>query len=278
MSFAPIIPATGVSALRLIDQVGPAQEARFAQTGEVARLADAFREKIVTITSAADLVADRSLLAVALGAFGLEEELGKRAFLRKVLEEGSGSESFSARLADSRFQEFSAAFGFGDLTGPRIVTSTAANEVADRFVTQRFEAAIGENDPALRLALNFRREAAEIANSATADVAGWYQFLGQAPLRSVLEGAFGLSSSFSQLDLDRQITILSERTQALTGSGNPSTFQDPANVELLLERFMALESSTSAGSSVTSPALTLLQAASGGAAQWSLLLSNAVKV
>ena len=39
--------------------------------------------------SAADLVADRRLLKVALGAFGLEGEIDKKAFIRKVLEEGT---------------------------------------------------------------------------------------------------------------------------------------------------------------------------------------------
>ncbi len=49
-----------------------------------------FEANIGKVETAADLVGDRRLLKVALGAFGMDGEIDKRAFLRKVLEEERG--------------------------------------------------------------------------------------------------------------------------------------------------------------------------------------------
>ena len=72
------------------------------------------------MTSAADLVADRRLLKVALGAFGLEGEIDKKAFVRKILEEGTADPaSLANRLTDKSYYKLAEAFGFGDLGGAR---------------------------------------------------------------------------------------------------------------------------------------------------------------
>nr|WP_276946739.1 DUF1217 domain-containing protein [Haematobacter massiliensis] len=47
-----------------------------------------FRDRIGGISSAEELVADRRLLQIALGAFGLGEDIGNKYFIRKVLEDG----------------------------------------------------------------------------------------------------------------------------------------------------------------------------------------------
>ncbi|MEM9370573.1 MAG: flagellar protein, partial [Pseudomonadota bacterium] len=87
--FAPILPATGLVGFKLLEQTQTVQREIFDRQPEIARDTDYFRETIATVQSAGALVEDRRLLRVALGAFGLDEEIDKRAFIRKILEEGT---------------------------------------------------------------------------------------------------------------------------------------------------------------------------------------------
>ena len=73
-----------------------------------------FRENIGRVETAEDLVSDRRLMSVALGAFGLQDDIDNRYFIRKVLEEGTtNKKTLANRFADKRYKELSEAFGFG---------------------------------------------------------------------------------------------------------------------------------------------------------------------
>ena len=113
MSFAPIIPTTGLAGFRLLVATEATQRAVFDRQPEIQRDVDYFTEKIGEVKTAADLVADRRLLRVALGAFGMDEEIDKRAFLRKILEEGTeDNDAFANRFVDPRYKKLANAFGF----------------------------------------------------------------------------------------------------------------------------------------------------------------------
>ena len=94
-----------------------------------------------TIPSAADLVADRRLLKVALGAFGLEGEIDKRAFMRKVLDEGTiDPKAFANRLTDPAFRKLAEAFGFGNPGGARTNEAGFAAKIVAAYKIRAFEA------------------------------------------------------------------------------------------------------------------------------------------
>lgn len=60
-----------------------------------------------------DFLADKRLFAYAMKAFGLEDMTYAKAFMRKVLTEGTASSaSFANRLADDRYIAFAKAFDF----------------------------------------------------------------------------------------------------------------------------------------------------------------------
>ena len=161
-------------------------------------------------------MADRRLLKVALGAFGLEGEIDKKAFVRKILEEGTADPaSLANRLTDKSYHKLAVAFGFGDLGGARTGQAGFAAKIVGAYKTRAFEAAVGDADNNMRLAMNFRREIAEIAQGAGGS---WYAILGSKPLRQVIEKAFGLPSAFSQIDIDKQRDILVDKTGAMFGS------------------------------------------------------------
>ncbi|MEM9762152.1 MAG: DUF1217 domain-containing protein [Pseudomonadota bacterium] len=257
----PAIPTGGVVGLRLLDRTYDRQLDTFSQSPELQRDMDDFLARAGSVQSAADLVADRQLLKVALGAFGLEDELPKRALIRKVLEEGTiNPDALANRLVDPAWGRFAAALGFGDL-GNRLDQESVRQDIAERYRVRQFERAVGDIDVDLRLALNFRREITEIAESPSVDRSGWFRIIGSEPLRLVVLGALGLPESIGALDIDLQVTRLEERSEQVFGGPSPSVFADPALVEGAVERFLfsSATAQTPAVSTPGSAALTLLQ-------------------
>ena len=269
MSYVPAIPISGVAGWRFLERTAEKQQATFEKSAMVKREIAYFEGKIGSVTSAADLVADRRLLNVALTAFGLEGKIDQKAFVRKVLEEGTtATDALAVRLSDPAWKSLSAAFGFGDVTGGKTGETGFAAKIVSAYKTRAFEAAVGQADDNLRLAMNFKREIATLA-AAGEEGASWYKVLGSKPLREVFETAYGLPSAFLNLDIDRQRDILAERTERFFGSDTLSAFAKPEAVEKMITRFLAraqIEAGTSTATTSASAALTLLQGTSGGGA------------
>lgn len=262
MSFTPVIPLGGYGGWLYLQRTMASQKAAFARQGTIQRDEEYFRNHIGTINSAAELVADRRLLRVALGAFGLEGDIDNRFFIRKVLEGGTlRPDALALRLADKRYRDFSAAFGFGDYDQPRTRMSDFPDRILTAWQDQQFEAAIGNRDENMRLAMNARREIARIASADSGADARWFTLMGQAPLRRVVETAFGLPTAFGALDIDRQKDMLDDKVQALFGSRGLEQFADPDRLEALIKRFLLRADTTagSIGSQSASIALALLQ-------------------
>lgn len=275
MTFQPQVPLPGVGGWRFLERTGASQQAAFEKSGGVAREIAYFRENIGSVTSAADLLADRRLLNVALTAFGLEDDVDKKAFIRKVLEDDlSDPKALANRLTAPEYKELAEAFGFNGGTAGKTGSADFAEKVVAAYKERAFEAAVGEVNDDMRLALNFRRAIADLSEGETGG--SWYTVIGSNPLREVFEKAYGLPSSFGKLDVDRQRDILRDKTSALFGTTDLTAFADAENVEKMITRFLARSQLEGGGvSSVSSPALTLLQGASSGASGlFNLLLSR----
>lgn len=251
MSFQPVIPLSGYAGWRAFLRSAERQQDAFGSQAQIKRDIAYFREKISAEPSTAELVRDRRLLSVALGAFGLSDEIDKRAIIRKALSEGViNPTSFANRLNDPKWKSFAAAFSedsraIGNFSSPAFIA-----DIERRYVEQSFERAVGDADGDVRLALNFRREIATIAKEANVDRLGWLKIMGSKPLRAVLEKAFNLPSSLASLDLDRQKAVFAERSASVLGSSSASVLADPENVELVIRRFFAV--SETQGSTGTS--------------------------
>ena len=102
MSFQPAIPLAGIAGWRFLERTQARSRRPSRRAPELTARHRLLRgEDRLASTTAADLVADRRLLKVALGAFGLEGEIDKKAFIRKVLEEGTTDpDAFANRLTD----------------------------------------------------------------------------------------------------------------------------------------------------------------------------------
>ncbi len=261
MTFSPALPFAGFGGWTMLKRTAPAQMAAFDAQPQLKRDTDYFRANIGKVKTADDLVNDRRLLRVALGAFGLEGDLNNKAFIRKVLAEGTLKEgAFANRLADKQYQKLSAAFGFGDFTVPRNAISGFADKILPQFRQRGFEAAVGQQNANFRLAMNIERELPDLAKKTGSDDLLWLTVLGSAPMRSVFQTAFGLPDSFASIDLDRQLDTLKSRAAGMFGSSSPRQFASPEKLDNLVRQFLVrADIGVSSATSPATTALTLLQ-------------------
>ncbi|WP_413876669.1 DUF1217 domain-containing protein [Albidovulum sp.] len=264
MSYTPAIPLGGYAGWALLTRTRSAQMEAFVSSPTLQRDEAYFRDRIGGISTAEDLVADRRLLSVALGAFGLEADIDSKYFIRKVLEDGTlDPDALANKLADKRYLEFSKAFGFGDYATPRTKLSDFPDAILEGYKTRSFEAAVGEQSDEMRLALNAQRELAALAGRSLTDDAGWFSVMGSAPLREVFQTALGLPPAFAAIDLDQQLATFRDRAESVLGSSEISMFGDPGKIDELIRVFLvrAEAQSNSTVYSAQSTALTLLQSA-----------------
>lgn len=261
MNFAPVLPFSGLAGFALLTRTLDRQTKLFNASPALQRDTDYFQQRIRAVRAAEELVSDRRLLRVALGAFGLQEDIDSRAFVRAILEQGTESEEALAnRLSDDRYRRFATAFGFAEADGPRTSDPGFGARIVEQFRRREFESAVGEQDGAMRLALNADRELATLAGEAGSDNALWFRILGTPPLRQVFEGALGLSPSFAQLDLDRQLDEIRSRAARQLGLESPRDLSSGELREALVRRFMLRDQIAAQGVlSSQSIALSLLQ-------------------
>ena len=240
MSFQPILPSNGIVGWNFLQATYDKQFETFTKDVVLKRETDYFVENIGNIKSAEDLVNDRRLLTVALDAFSLGEDIDKKAFVEKILKDGTtADDALANKLGDERYVKFSEAFGFGP--GDSVKTGMA-QEMADLVYTnkvQAFEAAVGEQDHAMRVAMYGEREIVTLATDETGVDTKWFNVMGQPALREMFEVAMGLPSSLAKIDLDQQLETFKSKAQIVFGSDDISIFDDPEKRDQLVNTYLA---------------------------------------
>lgn len=278
MAFTPVIPNGGLAGWSFLQRTLDRQEDVFSKSPDIQRDIDYFKENIGNVETLDDFMGDRRLLKVALGAFGLGEEISKGAFVRKILEEGTlVRTSFARRLNNQDYIDLAKTFNFeGD--GILLLTDSVEN-IAKQYERQSFEVEVGNVDDSMRLGLNFQREIKDLVGQGLSENAGWFKLLGSVPLRTVVEGAFNLPSEFAALDVDKQKEILADKAQQKFGGKSIEVFSDPEAVEGVINDFL-LRRQIDAGPSISTPgfaALSILGQSNSGVGSsglFNLLLSN----
>lgn len=264
--FQPIVPLTGYAGWLFLERTAETQREAFSASPDLTRKKEYFRENIGQISTAEELVEDRQLLEVALGAFGLDDDIDNKFFIQKILSEGTiDSESLANRLTDSRYSDLSKAFGFGDFQVPNTILSDFPDRILDRYDNKQFETAIGDQDNNLRLAMNFSSALQDVVDNQSSEDGRWFAVMGNAPLREVVEKALGLPSSFGALDIDLQLEGFKEKAETQFGSSDVSVFTDPEAEEKALRLFL-LRSEIDANAQLSSAqsALTLISSINTG--------------
>jgi hypothetical protein len=263
MSFQPVVPFGGLSGWSFLERTRARQEAAFQQSPTVVRQSSQFEARIASIKSPQDLVSDRALLQVALGAFGLDADIGNRFFIRKVLEEGTTARTALAnRLSDKRYLAMAEAFGFGDKTGGNVARPDFGAQIVAQFKERQFEVAVGQADPNLRLALGIGREMKGIADRPMSNDARWFAMMASPPLRTVFERALRLPPETGRIDIDRQLAIFKERAARQLGTSDFASLATPDGEARLRQGFLTSAQTSGLPTSARgSSALALLTAA-----------------
>ena len=261
MTFQPVVPLSGYAGWLFLERTAESQKEAFNESASVKRVTDDFRERIGSIRTAEDLVADRNLLSVALGAFGLDDDINNRFFIQKVLEgDPTSDDALSNRLSDSRYSDLNEAFGFGNVGLPRTALSFFADDLIERYEARQFERAVGEQNNDLRLALNLGPAVDDVIGGNSTNDGRWFAMMGNSPLRSMVETALGFPSSFATIDIDKQLEQFKERASATFGTDDFSALTSEENQEKIIRLYMLRSEATAASSfSGASVALSLLQ-------------------
>ncbi len=245
--YQPVVPFGGNAGWAFLERTRETQQAAFDNSTLIKNNTAYFEENIGEVLTAEQLVNDRRLLDVALGAFGLSEDINNRFFIQKVLESDlTDEDSLANRLADKRYEKMAEAFAFA-LSPPSTQISTFPEEITSAYKTRSFEVAVGNQNSDMRLALGLERDLNDVLSSDLSEDGYWFSIMGNNALRAVFEQAFDLPLAVGALDIDRQLEIFKDRATAFFGSDSIQQFADPENQEELQRLFFA-RSDTSAAS------------------------------
>lgn len=256
--FQPVIPIGGLGGWRFLQETYDSQFEAFTKNAQLQRDTDYFRDNISGIESAEQLVGDRRLLTVALGAFGLQDDINSQFFIRKIFEEGTTSDDALAnRFSDPRYKEMSQAFGFGPGEFLKVGEPVFAEAIIERYETIEFEIAAGQQNEAMRFALYAEREMGVLADEEMSNDAKWFTLMSEPPLRQLFEKAFNLPTSFGQIDLDQQLEVFKKRAKKEFGSDDLTIFNDPALVQDLITKYVVRDQISQFNASFSSNAIAL---------------------
>jgi hypothetical protein len=181
---------------------------------------------IEKVKSADDLINNRRLFAYAMKAFGLEDMVYAKAFMRKVLAEGiDRRDSLANKLADPRFREFAATFNFARYGQSTTVFDRTRAETVDRYVRQTLEENAGRQNEGVRLALYFARKAPQLTSA--------YGILADKSLLKVVQVALKIPAETGMMDIDKQARLIGDRLKI-------EDFKDAAKLKTFIDRFTAL--------------------------------------
>ena len=218
-----------LTTLLSINQINRDMELSLSRVGErvdIKRETEYYLEKIEDIKTPEELVADTRLFNYAMRAHGLEDMNYAKAFMLKVMKEGTSSqEAFANTLTDPRYRDFAETFDFATHGEATTIFTKTREGVVDRYVVQSLEAEAGQSDPGVRLALYFQRKAPEITS--------YFDILGDRALSQVVRTALQLPDAMAAIDIDRQAEMIAERLPL-------EDLQDPEKLESFIERFANL--------------------------------------
>lgn len=275
--FQPVVTSSGIGGWNFLQATYDRQLTSFSESPQIRNDQEYMLEKLSQPLEKKDFLDDQRLLRITMTAFDLGGEEWKRGFVDKVLTEVVDPESsFLTRLNNQPYTRYAEAFAPSS-DGKIRLSESALADIATKFETASFEAALGEVDNNMRLALNFQSDIATLVGDGSNEQAGLFRILGDVPVRSVLESALSLPSETRQLPIERQAEIVKDKLSSSFGINDLSDLTKPEMVERVVQRFLALSSIDQAASSTTpgAVALALLSPSTGlgGTASQNLFLS-----
>ncbi|MCK7611310.1 DUF1217 domain-containing protein [Roseibium sediminicola] len=209
----------------------------------VERQSEYYLENIRNIKSVDEFLADDRIFSYAMTAMGLEDMTYAKAFIRKVLEEGTDDRTaFANQLADTKYKDFAETFNFKRYGETATSFSRTQDGIVAKFHRQTLEVREGEQNQGVRLALYFERRAPDITSA--------YDVLADRALAETVYTSLGLPQEFAMTDIDKQAAYLEEHLDF-------DMFGDADYLSKFLSRFSALYDLANGPVAVNSPVLSL---------------------
>lgn len=248
----------GIAGWKVLQRSEDRQLQAVAKDAVVQRSTEYFREKLSGGLTTDQLIDDYKLLSVALKAYGLEDDLPNKAFIRKVLESDlSDSASLANRLGDKRYLKLAQTF---NLSSKTLDTESLGRQVTEAYVQREYEARVGAADETYRLSLNAQREVEAMASRGSSNKTLWYEVIGNPALRKVFSTALGLDDSYASLTIDRQLIEFTKSAERVLGTSDLKALATGGGVDKLVTNYLARSqlASNSVAQNKYSAALTLL--------------------
>jgi hypothetical protein len=227
---------------------------------QVARESAYYLANIGNVKSIDDFLGNKRLFTFAMKAFGLQDMTYAKAFMRKVLTEGTDKDdSFANTLSDKRYKKFTEAFNFERYGATTTIFDRTRQGTVDQYVRQTLEEDAGAQSEGVRLALYFQRSASTIDSA--------YSILADPALLKVAQTALGIPAAASAMDIDRQ-------AQTIAAKLNVDDLKDATKLNKFLVRFSALWDINNPTTATTAPALLTQPLSAGVGADLLATLQN----
>lgn len=236
-------------AVKLFDATRDKQLDMVANNALNARQVAAFSERIGSIGSAKELIADTEVYTFVMRAFDLEDQIFGKALVRKALESDvSDRTSLVNRLTDPKIREMYDTLGFAPDGGPsaNFDDSDWQADMIARFKERLVINNAAEDNTGAGIALEFKAKASEINT--------WFDVLKDEDLGTFMRRALGLPDEVVQVDIDRQAELFAQKFDI-------EKLKDPAEVDRLVSRFSAVYDAIEGITGQTNAALTLMESA-----------------
>jgi hypothetical protein len=221
-----------------------------AKDPQIARESKYYLENISKIKTVDDFIKNDRIYRFAMKAFGLEDMTYAKAFVKKVLTEGtSDPKAFANTLTDQRFKELAGTFNFAALGDVATTLEDAGQKTVDRYLRMSLEQRSGEENEGVRLALYFARKAPTASST--------LGILADKALLKVVQTALNIPAETSLMDLDKQVEMYEKRFDV-------ADFKDPKKLEAFIARFTTMYEmeNGAASQNATTSALTPFLSAS----------------
>lgn len=132
------LTAGGLAGFNQLKKTENSQKEVIKADAFVKRETEYFKENIGKISSAEEFVSDTRILRFALSSYGLEEELFKTAYIKRVLESDlTDAQSPANRISDPRWQNFAQAFikSTPEVPGP-LQEGFASKQIAKSYAVE----------------------------------------------------------------------------------------------------------------------------------------------
>jgi len=233
-----------------------------ASEPQIARETEYYRANIGNVKSIDDFLKNDRLYRYAMKAFGLDDMVYAKAFMKKVLKEGiDKNTTFANTLSDPRYRDFAKTFNFARDGEAATSTDDVKQKTVDRYVQLAMEQTAGTQNEGVRLALYFARKAPDLRST--------LGILADKALLKVAQTALSIPAATATMDIDKQVEMYAKRI-------NVEDFKDPRKLEAFISRFTTMWEleKGSAANPATSPAALLI----GGQASYGISASTLASI